>query len=126
MFIEGKKIASETPQEDGMVLVSYEDGSTERISSELIEHIRTEEAIDATALRERSSQPIVKEILTVLHRFDPRVEDVTYILQTVGTSLMRNIVNADDAFYGVPKEDRRVRLFHDILIKKNVEIPEGK
>lgn len=126
MFIEGKKIASETPSEEGMILVSYEDGSTELISAELIEHIRTEEAIDATALRERSAQPIVKEILTVLHRFDPRVEDVTYILQTVGSSLMRNIISADDAFYGIPKEDRRVRLFHNILVKKNVEIPEGK
>ena len=70
MFIEGKKIASETPQEDGMVLITYEDGSTEPISAELLVHIRTEEAIDATALREISSKPIVKEILTVLHRYD--------------------------------------------------------
>ncbi len=132
MYIEHKLITSETPRPDGRTEVilmdeASKEETTELISSELLPFIRTETPIDATELRKLSCAPIVKEMMIVLQRFYPRVEDIQHILQYVGNSVKINVERADDLKYGKPYLDRRLDVYDDILRASNPpEIPEGK
>lgn len=130
MYIEHKLITSEIPLENGLIEVTLQDLTsgkitTDKISSELIECIRTEEPIDATELKEKTVKAIEKELLAVFLRFNPRAEDVKPILQQVGNTLSRNIEHADDIKYGIPFEDRRLHIYHELLTEAE-RIPSGK
>lgn len=98
----------------------------QKISKELLPYITTDTPVDATKLQDLTLQPIVKEILGIFLRYDPRLEDIRVALQRSGDTLMRNVEAADDIKYGVPYHDRRVHIYHELLLGDKKEIPSGK
>lgn len=123
MYVEDKTITSEKPQDDGFTLVTLYDEVSKKekehlISTELLPFIKSEEPIDATELQNRTLVPLVKELLSVMRRFDPRVEDIKPALDRTFLTLKRNMEEADDVFYGTPMEDRRLHTYNNILLNR--------
>ncbi len=134
MYLQDKLIISEIQFDESTTIVNLLDEesnveSQEEISSELLPFIKTEEPIDASELQKLTVGAIEKELLTVLLRFSPRLEDIRICLQRAGDTIMRNVERADDLFYGIPYLDRRISVYHKILLEHEnakKEIPMGK
>jgi hypothetical protein len=85
--------------------VTYEDDSTEQFSTSLLEHIITEEPVDASKLRELRCLPIVKIITQVLVDYGIYSSEVDFIHQLTLNNLdiyykkaLSKLFNAENEF----------------------------
>lgn len=101
--------------------------NTQKISKALAPYIFTDEPTDPTKLQDLTVEPMVKEILAIFVKYDPRLEDIKVALQRSRDTLMRNVERADDLKYGMSYLDRRLHIYHELLLDNEFkEIPSGK
>ena len=89
MYYGEKKIAFMTDPIEGRTVITFEDGTTENISALMGGSAITQEATDATRLRELRCFPVVKEILEVLFKHDIHIGELGFVLQRVNTHLLQ-------------------------------------
>ena len=74
MFIWKKEIVTIT-----WPTVTFKDWSKETFSEIMLKHIQTKEPLDPTSLRELRCQPIVKELIEILLRYNVYTSELDFI-----------------------------------------------
>lgn len=94
MYIGSKKIENTKVDKslDGLevVVVEYEDGLKDVFSKLMYDNIASEQPCDATLLREKRVEPVVKEVLTVLRNWGIKMGELQYFSVVLNTSLQQN------------------------------------
>ena len=95
-FIGGKKIMSvkeakeKTPAGLVIMEVRYEDGGVELLSKKMFDAVISGEVCDASQLREKRIQPVVKDILIILREWGIKVGELSYMASLLNQSLDYN------------------------------------
>lgn len=117
-FIGNKRIENEEEQGDFVVL-TFKDGSTARLAKCMLEVSATRSPVDDTALWDRQLTPVAKEILNVLMKWNVQLDQMSYLVNLLQTSLQKNSDEANEFLWGHPKEKRTMADINDVLNKKN-------
>lgn len=88
-FIGPKQIESDIIEKN-LVTVVYSDGTKEVLSKLMYDKVVSEEACDATALREKRIQLVVVEILTVMRNWGVKLGELDYLSILLNTSIEEN------------------------------------
>ena len=89
MYI-GEKIVKETKEEDGLIVVTYEDGDVETMSKKMYDAVISEESCDLTALRDKRIYPIVEATLALMRDWGIKISELQYFSVVLNQSLMEN------------------------------------
>lgn len=88
--IKEHKITEKTSSGIEVVEVQYEDETKERFSKLMFDAIVSETACDASQLRDKRIQPIVKELLGVLRNWGIKLSELQYMSVLLDTSIREN------------------------------------
>lgn len=104
MYI-GEKLIKEITSADPynsmeMLHIVYSDGTSEDMTKRLVDISKSEEASNATALREARTDAVAKEVLTLLLSWGLPVQDINYLTQKIGMSINASIQAAESKLWG--------------------------
>lgn len=143
LYIGSSLIISEETHAPGQTKVTLQsenpDGSTiettEIFADVMLPHIRTEEPVDATKLRELRCDPIINKIVTLFVEFDIFFgvrnnvhNEVDYIFNEVSSALIGMRYRAEDLLWGNSEYDRKLSDIVTVLGKNGLlnEDPEAR
>lgn len=123
----GKEEVSNAAVQEGAsdVTVTFKDGSVRVMPYRRFQAEQTDKPIDLTELRERRSQGIVQDILTVLLAWDMPLGDFEHVISLLGLSLdnLRNY--ADNSLWGKNVKYDLSMADLDRQIKKTAKVTEA-
>lgn len=88
--IKETKVAEKTSNGIEVVEVQYEDETKERFSKLMFDTIASETSCDATQLRDKRIQPIVKAVLEILRDWGIKLSELQYMSLLLDTSIKEN------------------------------------
>jgi len=128
MYIGTDEILTEEKDMDGFTKVSFKpikkDGEKIEIEPQvfsdlILDELKTKEPMDLNYIRKVRCTPAVKEILTVLLKYNVQLKDeIEVVLQKVASSLDNNYKHADEKVWGISEFERTMLDVHKIIIKE--------
>jgi len=101
-----------------VLAIIYEGGEVGELPAELAERIATDEAKDATTLRELFVNPVVEKMLAILLDSEIKIADIEYVLGKTSSSLQISLDKATEILWKKELYERTLADINKVLINK--------
>lgn len=113
-FIGDKRIVDEL--EDGdFVVVTFKDGTSERMTKKMLELSRTRESTDLTTLWDRQLGAVTQDILQVMLDWNIKLGQLDYLFNLLKSSLEHNNEKAGNILWGKATAERSMVDVDEVL-----------
>jgi len=100
------------------VVMEFTDHTFETISKKMFDVTVTDNASDATKMRELRVHPVAREVLQLLLDWDIKISEVEYLTTLVVESINKNIEEATKGLWDVTNVEERTMQQVDKVMKK--------
>lgn len=113
-FVGQRVIKSLIPYSDDAIIVEFEDGYEEIISTFMIDKIVSDESCDSTSLQNKRVESITEEILKILKAYNAHLSEMDQIFNTVTMSVNDSFYKSNNILW---MTDKRTMLDMDRILK---------
>jgi hypothetical protein len=99
--------------------ISYEDGTEEEMTEEVLKNVVSVMATTTDYVRDKMIDPLVEKIMAILLEGEIKVIDVEYFKQKLTGTINFHHENAETALWGKEYYDKTLFDIHNILTKKH-------
>ena len=104
-------------------IVNFEDGTKEIFGEEILEILKSDKPIDASALRDKKITFVAEKILELLLVHNVKPSEFEFLTAVLQGSLQENIKKANDILWKKQSHERTMLDIDKILKIKGEEIP---
>jgi len=104
-------------------IVNFEDGTKEIFGEEILEILKSDKPIDASALRDKKITFVAEKILELLLVHNVKPSEFEFLTAVLQGSLQENIKKANDILWKKQSHERTMLDIDKILKNKGGEIP---
>jgi len=113
-----KKITVNEIELGDLIEIQYVDGTKELMSQIMFDAVVKEEATDLTTLRQNRMFPVVNDLLTVMLKWNVKINELEFLFALTTASINDNLNKADKKLWNKTLSDRTMDDVDTVLKEK--------
>lgn len=107
-----------------LIVILFEDGSSELINKEMFDSVSKDTPVDLTDFVNEKMNFLVPKILSLLLVYNIELDDIKYMFRKLENSINMSLETAESVLWGKPIEKRTMLDVDNILQNKKVTLKE--